>query len=40
METSWQKLTKLLLTDLAETRKQLHQAVQLSALTERVFILW
>ena len=38
METTWQKLTNISLTKLAEARKQLHQAVQLAALTGRAFL--
>ena len=38
METAWQKLTNISLTKLAETRKQIHQAVQLAALTGRAFL--
>jgi len=38
MKTNWQKLNNISLTKLVETRKQLHQAVQLSALTGRAFL--
>ncbi len=38
METNWQKLNNISLTELAEARKQLHQVAQLSALTGRAFL--
>ncbi len=38
MEKNWQRLHSISLTKLAEARKQLHQAVQLVALTGRAFL--
>lgn len=38
MDSKWQKLTNFNIEELAETRKQIHQAVQLAALTGRAFL--
>ena len=38
MDSKWQKLSDFNIEELAETRKQIHQAVQLAALTGRAFL--
>lgn len=38
MNSTWQKLSGFNIEELAETRKQIHQAVQLTALTGRAFL--
>ena len=38
MKTTWQKLNNISLTELAEARKQLHQAVQLVSIPPRSFL--
>ena len=38
MDSKWQKLSDFNIEELAETRKQIHQTVQLAALTGRAFL--